>query len=320
MKKALVTGISGQDGSYLAKLLLQKGYQVCGTSRDAQISPFRNLDRVGIRGEVELASVALNDFRSVLQVLFKVRPDEIYNLAGQSSVSLSFEQPMETQDSIYLGTLNLLEAVRFTGRGIKLYNASSSECFGDLGGQAATEETAFRPRSPYAVAKSAAFWQVSNYREAYNLFACSGILFNHESPLRPERFVTQKIVRSACRIAEGKQSKLPLGNIDIQRDWGWAPEYVEAMYLMLQQESPDDFVIATGQTRKLQDFVAAAFEAVGLDWREHTTIDETLFRPTEIMIGKGDASKASEKLGWRAKYKMAEVVQMMVQAAKEAGV
>jgi GDPmannose 4,6-dehydratase len=164
MKKALVTGISGQDGSYLAKLLLQKGYQVCGTSRDAQISSFRNLDRVGIRGEVELASVALNDFRSVLEVLFKVRPDEIYNLAGQSSVSLSFEQPMETQDSIYLGTLNLLEAVRFTGRGIKLYNASSSECFGDLGGQAATEETAFRPRSPYAVAKSAAFWQVANYR------------------------------------------------------------------------------------------------------------------------------------------------------------
>jgi GDPmannose 4,6-dehydratase len=320
MKKALVTGISGQDGSYLAKLLLQKGYQVCGTSRDAQISSFRNLDRVGIRGDVELASVALNDLRSVLQVLFKVRPDAIYNLAGQSSVSLSFEQPMETQDSIYLGTLNLLEAVRFTGRGIKLYNASSSECFGDLGGQAATEETAFRPRSPYAVAKSASFWQVANYREAYNLFACSGILFNHESPLRPERFVTQKIVRSACRIAEGKQSKIPLGNIDIQRDWGWAPEYVEAIYLMLQQESPDDFVIATGQTRKLQDFVAAAFEAVGLDWREHTTIDETLFRPTEIMIGKGDASKAGEKLGWRAKYQMAEVVRMMVQAAKEAGV
>jgi GDPmannose 4,6-dehydratase len=320
MKKALVTGISGQDGSYLAKLLLQKGYQVCGTSRDAQISSFRNLDRVGIRGDVELASVALNDLRSVLQVLFKVRTDAIYNLAGQSSVSLSFEQPMETQDSIYLGTLNLLEAVRFTGRGIKLYNASSSECFGDLGGQAATEETAFRPRSPYAVAKSASFWQVANYREAYNLFACSGILFNHESPLRPERFVTQKIVRSACRIAEGKQSKIPLGNIDIQRDWGWAPEYVEAIYLMLQQESPDDFVIATGQTRKLQDFVAAAFEAVGLDWREHTTIDETLFRPTEIMIGKGDASKAGEKLGWRAKYQMAEVVRMMVQAAKEAGV
>jgi GDPmannose 4,6-dehydratase len=318
MKKALVTGVSGQDGAYLAKLLLQNGYDVWGTSRDAQMSSFRNLDRVGIREDVQLASVALNDFRSVLQILFKVQPDEVYNLAGQSSVSLSFEQPMETQDSVYLGTLNLLEAIRFTGRPIKLYNASSSECFGDLGGQPATEETAFRPRSPYAVAKSAAFWQVANYREAYHIFACSGILFNHESPLRPERFVTQKIVRSAYRIAQGDQTKLQLGNIDIQRDWGWAPEYVEAMYRMLQQESPEDYVIATGQTRKLEDFVAATFEAVGLDWREHTTIDSTLFRPTEIMIGRGDASKAAEKLGWKPKYKMAEVVQMMVQAVAEA--
>jgi GDPmannose 4,6-dehydratase len=318
MKKALVTGISGQDGAYLAKLLLQNGYEVCGTSRDAYISSFHNLDRVGIRKEVQLASVALNDFRSVLQVLFKIQPDEIYNLAGQSSVSLSFEQPVETQDSIYLGTLNLLEAIRFTGKPIKLYNASSSECFGDLGGQQATEETAFRPRSPYAVAKSAAFWQVSNYREAYNIFACSGILFNHESPLRPERFVTQKIVRSAYRIAQGKQEKLQLGNIDIQRDWGWAPEYVEAMYRMLQQDAPEDFVIATGQTRKLQDFVAAAFEAVGLDWRDHTTTDQTLFRPTEIMIGRGNASKAAERLGWKPKYKMDEVVRMMVQAVAEA--
>jgi len=317
MKKALVTGISGRDGAYLAKLLLQSGYNVWGTSRDAQISSFCNLDRLGIRKDVQLASVALNDFRSVLQILFKVQPDEIYNLAGQSSVSLSFEQPVETQDSIYLGTLNLLEAIRFTGNAIKLYNASSSECFGDLGGQPATEETAFRPRSPYAVAKSAAYWQVSNYREAYNLFACSGILFNHESPLRPERFVTQKIVRAACRIADGAQEQLRLGNIDIQRDWGWAPEYVEAMYLMLQQESPQDFVIATGQTRKLQDFIAAAFEAVGLDWRDHTKTDQTLFRPTEIMIGRGDASKAAERLGWKPKYKMAEVVRMMVQAATE---
>ena len=318
MKKAVVTGISGQDGAYLAKLLLQNGYEVCGTSRDAQISSFHNLDLVGIRQDVRLASVALNDFRSVLQVLFKFQPDEIYNLAGQSSVSLSFEQPVETQDSIYLGTLNLLEAIRFTGRAIKLYNASSSECFGDLASQPATEETAFRPRSPYAVAKAAAFWQVSNYREAYNIFACSGILFNHESPLRPERFVTQKIVQAAYRIAQGEEQKLKLGNIEIQRDWGWAPEYVEAMYLMLQRQSPEDFVIATGETRKLQDFIAAAFESVGLDWREHTTIDPTLFRPTEIMIGRGDASKAAEKLGWKAKHKMAEVVRMMVQAAAEA--
>ncbi len=318
MKTALVTGISGQDGAYLAKLLLEKGYRVCGTSRDAQIASFKNLEQLGIRKEVQLASVALNDFRSVLQVLFKVQPDEIYNLGGQSSVFLSFEQPVETQESIYLGTLNLLEAIRFTGKKIKLYNASSSECFGDLGGQAATEETPFRPRSPYAVAKSAAFWQVANYREAYNIFACSGILFNHESPLRPERFVTQKIVRAACRIALGEKKKLELGNIEIQRDWGWAPEYVEAMFLMLQQDTPEDFVIATGVTSKLQDFVGVAFEAVGLNWKEHTIIDQALFRPTEIMIGRGDASKAARKLGWKPKYKMEEVVRMMVEAAAEA--
>jgi len=316
MKTALVTGISGQDGAYLAKLLLEKGYQVWGTSRDAQISSFKNLERLSLRKEVQLASVALNDFRSVIQVLFKVQPDEVYNLGGQSSVSLSFEQPMETQESIYLGTLNLLEAIRFTGRGIKLYNASSSECFGDLGGAAATEETPFRPRSPYAVAKSAAFWQVANYREAYNIFACSGILFNHESPLRPERFVTQKIVRAACRIAKGAREKLALGNTEIQRDWGWAPEYVEAMFLMLQQPDPEDYVIATGQTRKLQDFIDVAFRTVGLDWRQHTTTDKRLYRPTEIMIGRGNAGKAAAKLGWKPKYKMDEVVRMMVEAVQ----
>lgn len=311
MKTAMVTGISGQDGAYLAKLLLEKGYEVWGTSRDAQISSFWNLEQLQIRNDVQLASVALNDFRSVIQILFKAQPDEIYNLAGQSSVSLSFEQPVETQESIYVATLNLLEAIRFTGKGIKLYNASSSECFGDLGGQAATEETAFRPRSPYAVAKAAAFWQVANYREAYNIFACSGILFNHESPLRPERFVTQKIVKSACRIAQGQQKRLQLGNIDIKRDWGWAPEYVEAMHLMLQRDAPEDFVVAKGDTRSLRDFVAVAFEAVGLDWQEHTTTDQRLFRPTEIMVGRGDASKAARKLGWQPRYKMDAVVRMM---------
>ena len=179
-------------------------------------------------------------------------------------------------------------------------------------GAPATEETAFRPRSPHAVAKSVAFWQVANYREAYNIFACSGILFNHESPLRPERFVTQKIVRAACRIAKGSKEKLALGNTDVQRDWGWAPEYVEAMYLMLQQPEPEDYVIATGQTRKLEDFVEAAFRTVGLDWRRHTITDKSFYRPTEIMIGRGDA-----KLGWKAKYKMDDVARMMVEAARE---
>ena len=212
MKTALITGVSGQDGAYLAKLLLSKGYKVWGTSRDAQMASFRNLERLKIREDLRLESVALSDFRSVIQVLFKAQPDEIYNLAGQSSVGLSFEQPVETQDSIYLGTLNLLEAIRFTGKQIRLYNASSSECFGDLRDEAATEESPFRPRSPYAVAKAAAFWQVANYREAYKIFAFSGILFNHESPLRPERFVTKEIVSAARRIARGEQRELHCGS------------------------------------------------------------------------------------------------------------
>lgn len=314
MKKALICGVSGQDGAYLAQLLLSKGYLVCGTSRDAQISSFRNLVRLGIRDQVKLESASLNDFRSVLQVLIKIQPDEVYNLAGQSSVGLSFEQPVETLESVSVGTLNLLEAIRFTGQPIKFYNASSSECFGDIGKKAADETTPFRPRSPYAVAKAAAFWEVANYREAYGLFACSGILFNHESPLRPERFVTQKIIAAASAIAQGSQEKLHLGNISISRDWGWAPEYVEAMYLMLQQEEPDDYVVATGETSKLEDFVAQAFACVGLDWQEHVVTDASLLRPADITIGRGDPYKAKEKLGWQAKYKMNDVVRMMVEA------
>jgi GDPmannose 4,6-dehydratase len=318
LKTALITGISGQDGAYLAKLLLGRNYRVVGTSRDTYLSSFANLKRLGILDDVQLESTSLNDFRSVIQTLFKVQPDEIYSLAGQSSVSLSFEQPVETQESIHLAALNLLEAIRFTGKNIRLYNAGSSECFGDLGGQAATEETPFRPRSPYAVAKAAGFWQVANYREAYGIFACSGILFNHESPFRPERFVTKKIAASAARIAKGKQKSLRLGNIHIQRDWGWAPEYVEAMHLMLQIETPGDFVIATGETRSLEDFVAAAFRHVGLNWRDHVEVDQTLFRPTEIMISRGKAEKAAKELGWAAKYHMEDVARMLVEAAIEA--
>jgi GDPmannose 4,6-dehydratase len=208
MKTALICGVSGQDGAYLAQLLLTKGYVVVGTSRDAQMSSFRNLVQLGIKGQLKLVSMALNDFRSVLQVLTKFQPDEVYNLAGQSSVGLSFEQPVETLESIAIGTLNLLEAIRFTGAKIKLYSAGSSECFGDTGEQAADELTPFRPRSSYAVAKATAFWGLANYREAYGLFACSGILFNHESPLRPERFVTQKVVTAAARIAGGSGEQL----------------------------------------------------------------------------------------------------------------
>ena len=314
MKKALICGISGQDGTYLAKLLLEKGYDVTGTSRDAQMSSFSNLQRLGIREQVKLTSMSLTDFRSVLQVLSKVQPDEIYNLAGQSSVGLSFEQPVETLDSITTGTLNILEAIRFIGSPIKLYNAGSSECFGDTNDRSADESTPFRPRSPYAVAKAAAFWEVANYREAYGLFACSGILYNHESPLRPQRFVTQKIVSAACRIAKGSKETLRLGNTSIKRDWGWAPEYVEAMYLMLQQDTPDDYTIATGESNTLEDFVAEAFACVNLDWRDRVTTDPSFYRPTDIAVGRGHPAKAREVLGWQAKYKMKDVVRMMVEA------
>jgi GDPmannose 4,6-dehydratase len=313
-KRALICGVSGQDGAYLADFLLKKNYIVYGTSRDAQMSSFRNLDILGIKEQVELISMALNDFRSVLQIIVKVDPDEIYNLAGQTSVGLSFEQPVETLESIAIGTLNLLESVRFLGKPIRIYSAGSSECFGDTGNIPADENTPFRPRSPYAVAKSAAFWQVDNYREAYGLFACSGILFNHESPLRPERFVTQKIISTVCRIAQGSGEQLHLGNIKIYRDWGYAEEYIQAMYLMLQQDKPDDYIVATGETVSLEDFIRYAFEYFDLDWQKYLILDESLFRPTDLTFGKANPSKAKNQLGWEAKYKAKEVVKMMIQA------
>ena len=312
-KKALICGVSGQDGAYLAQLLLGKGYQVFGASRDAQVASFNNLTRLDIRDRVALDSVSLIDFRSVLQALMKIQPDEVYNLAGQSSVGLSFQQPVETLESIAQGTLNLLEAIRFTGRAVRLYNAGSSECFGDTD-EPADENTPFRPRSPYAVAKAAAFWEIANYREAYGLYACSGMLFNHESPLRPERFVTRKIVAAACRIAAGKQEELQLGNISIQRDWGWAPEYVEAMWLMLQQEKPEDYVIATGESHSLEEFVETAFSCVGLDWKRCVVLDPGLLRPADITVGRANPTRAQERLGWQARFKMRDVVRMMIEA------
>lgn len=316
-RTAVICGVSGQDGAYLAQLLLRKGYRIVGTARDAQMSSFSNLERLGIRSQVEVVSMAINDFRSVLQVLSKYEPAEVYNLAGQSSVGLSFEQPVEALERISVGTINLLEVIRFLDRNIRFYNAGSSECFGDTGAMPANENTSFRPRSPYAVAKVAAFWQVANYREAYNLFACSGILFNHESPLRPERFVAQKIVRAACRIAAGSPEVLQLGNIDIQRDWGWAPEYVDAMWKMLQQQTPCDFVIATGETRPLESFVETTFAMLELDWHAHVHIDNQLLRPTDLMISRADPSRAAEVLGWRAERHMTEVVRDMVIATQE---
>ncbi len=311
-KTALILGVSGQDGAYLARLLLEKGYRVVGSSRDAQMSSFANLVRLGIREEVQTESVSSTDFRSVLQVLQKVQPDEIYNLAGQSSVGLSFSQPMETYESISVGTLNLLEAIRMLELPVRFYSAGSSECFGNTDGERATEETPFRPRSPYAVAKAAAFWQLANYREAYDLFACTGLLFNHESPLRPVRFVTQKIVHEACRIKAGLQEKMKLGNISVNRDWGWAPEYVEAMWLMMQQDRAEDFIIATGKTYSLQEMVETVFSILDLEWKEHVELNPDLLRPTDIKTSLADPAKAEKKLGWKARYSMKEVAEMMV--------
>lgn len=294
----MICGVGGQDGAYLARLLLAKGYEVVGTSRDALTAPFASLRQLGIVDQVETTSMAVNDFRSVLHTLKRYAPDEVYNLAGQTSVGLSFEQPVETMESISGGTLNLLEAIRFADYPIRFYNAGSGECFGDTGDCPANESTPFKPRSPYAVAKAAAHWLVRNYREAYDLFACTGILFNHESPLRPERFVTQKIVRTAERIAQGSTERLHLGNISIQRDWGWSPEYVEAMWRMLNSEVPEDYVIATGRTVSLEYFIAQVFDRFGLDWKEHVEVDQSLLRPTDILVGKADPTKAMTNLGW----------------------
>jgi GDPmannose 4,6-dehydratase len=314
MKKALICGVSGQDGAYLAQLLLEKGYEVYGGSRDAQSGSFSNLIKLNIRQSVQLLSINITDFRSTLQTIQRVKPDEIYNLSGQSSVGLSFEQPVETLESFIMGNLNLLEAIRFVNLPIKLYNAGSSECFGDTLGIAADENTAFRPRSPYAVAKSTAFWQLANYREAYHLFACTGILFNHESPLRKENFVTKKIISTACRIHKGSKEKLYLGNTDIYRDWGWAPEYVTAMWQMMQQKEAEDYVIATGKTHSLNDLIRITFEKLQLNPADHVLTDPALFRLTDLHGGMANPAKAERKLGWKAKVSFEEVIERMIEA------
>ena len=317
LRRALICGISGQDGSYLAQFLLEKGYEVWGTSRDAQASTFGNLSRLGILHRVKTISMATNDFRSVLQVLSQSEPQEIYNLSGQTSVGLSFEQPVETLESIAIDTLNLLEVIRFLRKPLRFYNAGSSECFGEVRGGVADEATPFQPRSPYAVAKVTAHNLVANYRDAYRLFACTGILFNHESPLRPPRFVTRKIIQAAVRIAGGSQEKLMLGDMSIQRDWGWSPEFVDAMWRMLQGEAPEDFVIATGESNSLEEFVATAFSEVGLDWRQYVVQDQSLFRPTEIRYSRGQAEKAKKKLNWEARMRMKDVVREMIRSERQ---
>jgi len=312
---ALILGASGQDGAYLAELLVRRGLDVHGTSRDKEVSGYGGLRRLGIYDRVTLHSVVLSDFRSVVTVLNNVRPALIFNLAAQSSVGLSFEQPVETIDSIMHGTINVMEAMRFLALDAKFYNAASSECFGNTSKeQPADETTMLSPRSPYAVGKAASFWAVANYREAYGLFVCNGLLFNHESPLRPARYVTQKIVRGVVEIATGRAGTIELGMLNIARDWGWAPEYVDAAARMLDRETPEDFVIATGETNTLEDFVAAAFACVGRNWRDHVVANPALHRPIDILYSSGNPSKAARLLGWKAEKKMTDIVGLLVDA------
>lgn len=315
---ALILGITGQDGAYLAKLLLERGREVHGTSRDKETSNYTNLRRLGIHERVTFHSAVLGDFQSVATVLNSVRPAYIFNLAAQSSVNLSFEQPVATIDSIMHGTINVLEAMRFLGLDAKFYNSASSECFGNTSQEhPADETTMFRPRSPYAVGKAASFWAVANYHEAYGLFACSGLLFNRESPFRPQRYVTQKIIRGALDIASGRARTLELGHLTLARDWGWAPEFVDAMVRILNWSTPEDFVIATGETNTLQDFVATAFHCLGLDWREHVVTNPALFRPLDITYSSGNPGKAAHLLGWKATKKMRDVIELLLQAERE---
>jgi len=313
-KKAFIIGISGQDGAYLAQFLLNKGYEVYGSSRDHEVSSFNNLIKLGIKDKVKLLSMVTSDFRSVLTALQKTDADEIYNLAGQTSVGMSFEYPVETFDSIMIGTMNLLECIRLLKKSVKFYNAGSSEVFGDTLAPA-NENTPYSPKSPYATAKAAAHYAVNNYRESYNLFACTGILFNHESPLRQSRFVTQKIITTAVRIAKGSKEHLVLGNLDIHRDWGWAPDYVDAMWRILQNKTPDDFVIATGVMTSLKEFVNKVFDYLNLSTNKHLVVEPSLFRPSDITYSVGNAEKAYKILGWKAQTHFDNIIKQLVDTA-----
>lgn len=315
-KKALIIGVSGQTGALLSKFLLDKGYEVFGTSRDHEGVAFNGLKKLGIYDKVSLFSMLTNDFRSVLKVLDVVRPDEIYNLAGQTSVGYSFAQPVETMESIVDGCINILESIRFLKLNSKVFNPCSSECFGNTY-EVANEKTNFEPMSPYAVSKVSSFWLTKNYRNYYGIFTCSAILANHESPLRNERFVTMKIINSAKRIAEGAQEKLELGNIEIVRDWGWAEEYIEGMWLMLQQETPDDYIICTGKSVSLEEFIRYAFEKFGLDYKNHIIINDKFKRPSDIEIGQFSNQKIYEKLNWKPKYNVYDVIDKLVDSVKK---
>ena len=313
-KTALVTGVTGQDGAYLAEFLLSKGYRVFGAYRRSSTYNFWRLEYLGIKDKVELVPFDLQDMGSIARVIGETRPDEVYNLAAQSFVGVSFSQPLVTAAITGMGPVNILEAIRLVKPDIKMYQASSSEMFGKVRETPQSEGTPFYPRSPYAVAKLYAHWAVVNYRESYGIYCCSGILFNHESPLRGVEFVTRKITDAVARIKHGLQGSLTLGNIDSKRDWGYAPEYVEAMWLMLQRETPQDYVIATGETHSVKEFIEEAFALAGLDWKKYVVTDSALIRPAEVDLLMGDASLAAGELGWRPKTPFKELVRIMLEA------
>jgi GDPmannose 4,6-dehydratase len=318
-KKALITGITGQDGSYLAEFLLAKGYLVHGIVRRSSSFNTDRLEHLYVDPHTTTAKLFLHygdlvDGMGLREILTRVQPDEVYNLGAQSHVRVSFDQPVYTVQSDALGTINLLEAIRDTGLPIRFYQASSSEMYGKVAETPQTEKTPFHPRSPYACAKVFSYWQTVNYREAYNMFTVNGILFNHESPRRGETFVTRKITRAATRIKEGLQEKLFLGNLDAKRDWGYAGDYVEAMWLMLQSKSADDYVIATGETHSVREFLDEVFGHLSLDWKKHVEVDPRYFRPAEVDLLLGDAGKARKELGWKPRVTFKALAQMMTDA------
>lgn len=317
-KKALITGITGQDGSYLTELLLEKGYEVFGIIRRSSVFGTERIDHLyqdpHHQPPLKLIYGDLTDGGNLSSILSEIQPDEVYNLGAQSHVRVSFDQPIYTVNVDALGTLRLLEALRMMKKPPRFYQASSSEMYGKVVEIPQTEKTPFYPRSPYACAKVYAYWQTINYREAYGLFACNGILFNHESPRRGETFVTRKITRAAGRIRMGLQDKLYLGNLDARRDWGFAGDYVEAMWRMLQQDQPDDYVIATGESHSVREFLDEVFGYLDLDWHEYVQIDPRYFRPTEVDVLQGDASRARAQLGWEPKVTFKQLARMMTEA------
>lgn len=314
-KRALITGITGQDGSYLAEFLLDKGYEIIGMHRRTSIENFDRIDH--IVDKITLVQGDLLDQNSLEAIIKEYRPNEVYNLAAQSFVPTSWTQPLLTGEITALGVTRILEAIRIIDPEIRFYQASTSEMFGKAQSVPQNEKTRFYPRSPYGVSKLYAHWITVNYRESYGMFACSGILFNHESPRRGFEFVTRKVSSGVAKIKLGLQKELRLGNLEAKRDWGYAGDYVEAMWLMLQQDEPDDYVVATGETHSVRELVEIAFDHVGLDWRDHVVVDPKFVRPAEVDVLVGDATKARTKLGWRPKVSFQELVRMMVDADLE---